>query len=185
MISALIFQLRVFFFFPCIISSCFPPCVCFVHFFLIRSFSQITSDLLKGLHLKNRTNWEIHAHCWGLWTVNCDIHCSGICWTVLFGKPDSSTVPPPTPPLAKLHCQEKTLPVSCLEAKNLTLCLGNQSGEQYKCLKTQYVNFPFPLGWEGPLEVEMATHYTILARESHGQRRLAGYHPWGQTQLSD
>ena len=92
---------------------------------------------------------------------------------------------PPHPSLAKLHCQEKTLPVSCLEAKNLTLCLGNQSGEQYKCLKTQYVNFPFPLGWEGPLEVEMATHYSILARESHGQRRLAGYHPWDQTQLSN
>ena len=96
-----------------------------------------------------------------------------------------SLIAVPPPPLAKLHCQEETLPVSCLEAKNLTLCLGNQSGEQYKCLKTQYVNFPFPLGWEGPLEVEMATHYSILARESHGQRRLAGYHPWGQTQLSD
>ena len=31
------------------------------------------------------------------------------------------------------------------------------------------------LGWEDPLEKEMATHSTILAGESHGQRSLAGY----------
>ena len=35
------------------------------------------------------------------------------------------------------------------------------------------------LGWEDPLEKEMATHYSILAWEIHGQRRLAGYSPWG------
>ena len=44
--------------------------------------------------------------------------------------------------------KKKTLPVSCLEAKNLTLCLGNR-GEQYRCLKTQYVSFPFPGGSNG------------------------------------
>ena len=33
------------------------------------------------------------------------------------------------------------------------------------------------LGWEDPLEEEMATHSSILAWESHGQRSLAGYHP--------
>ena len=37
----------------------------------------------------------------------------------------------------------------------------------------------------------MATHSSILARESHGQRSLVGYSPWGRTeshtteQLSD
>ena len=29
------------------------------------------------------------------------------------------------------------------------------------------------LGWEDPLEEEMATHSSILTRKSHGQRRLA------------
>ena len=35
------------------------------------------------------------------------------------------------------------------------------------------------LGWEDPLEEGMATHSSILAGESHGQRSLAGYSPWG------
>ena len=29
------------------------------------------------------------------------------------------------------------------------------------------------------LEKEMATHSSILAGKSHGQRSLAGYSPWG------
>ena len=32
-----------------------------------------------------------------------------------------------------------------------------------------------PLGWEDPLEEGMAAHSSILAKESHGQRSLAGY----------
>ena len=32
---------------------------------------------------------------------------------------------------------------------------------------------------EDPLEKEMATHSSILAREFHGQRSLVGYSPWG------
>ena len=35
------------------------------------------------------------------------------------------------------------------------------------------------LGWEDTLEKEMATHSSILAWESHGQRSLAGYSPQG------
>ena len=35
------------------------------------------------------------------------------------------------------------------------------------------------LGWEDPLEEGMATPSSILARESHGQRSLAGYTPQG------
>ena len=35
------------------------------------------------------------------------------------------------------------------------------------------------LSWEDPLEKEMATHSSILAREIHGQRSLEGYSPWG------
>ena len=34
------------------------------------------------------------------------------------------------------------------------------------------------LGWEDPLEKGMVTPI-FLPRESHGQRSLAGYGPWG------
>ena len=34
------------------------------------------------------------------------------------------------------------------------------------------------LGWEYPLEKELATHSSAFAGKSHGQRRLAGYSPW-------
>ena len=34
------------------------------------------------------------------------------------------------------------------------------------------------LGWEDPLEEEMAAHSSILAGTTHGQRSLVGYSPW-------
>ena len=43
------------------------------------------------------------------------------------------------------------------------------------------------LGWEDPLEKDMATYSSILG-ESHGQGSLAGYSPWfakSRTRLSD
>ena len=36
----------------------------------------------------------------------------------------------------------------------------------------------FSLGWEDTLEEEIATHSSILARESHGQRCLTGFSPY-------
>ena len=39
--------------------------------------------------------------------------------------------------------------------------------------------WPQSLGWEDPLEQEMATHSRILAWKSHGQRSLVDYSPWG------
>ena len=39
------------------------------------------------------------------------------------------------------------------------------------------------VGWEDPLEEEMATHSHILAGTSHGQRRLAGYSPQGHKRV--
>ena len=36
------------------------------------------------------------------------------------------------------------------------------------------------LGLEDPLEKEMATHSSIFAGESHGQRSLVAYSPWGR-----
>ena len=38
------------------------------------------------------------------------------------------------------------------------------------------------LGWEGPLEKERATHFSIL-RQSHEQRSLVGHSPWGHKEL--
>ena len=35
------------------------------------------------------------------------------------------------------------------------------------------------LGWENPLEEGMTTHCIIFPGESHGQRSLVGYSPWG------
>ena len=45
------------------------------------------------------------------------------------------------------------------------------------------------MGWaqslgRGPLEEEMATHSSSLPGKSHGQRRLAGYSPWGRMRIS-
>ena len=34
------------------------------------------------------------------------------------------------------------------------------------------------LGWEDPLEKEMATHCSIVAWKIHGQKSLVGYSPW-------
>ena len=39
------------------------------------------------------------------------------------------------------------------------------------------------LGWEDPLEEEMATHSVFLPGKSHGQKSLAGYSPWGRKEL--
>ena len=39
------------------------------------------------------------------------------------------------------------------------------------------------LGWGDPLENEMATHSSILARKFPGQKSLAGYNPWGHKAL--
>ena len=35
------------------------------------------------------------------------------------------------------------------------------------------------LGWEDPLELQMAIHSSILPGEAHGQRSLVGYSLWG------
>ena len=40
------------------------------------------------------------------------------------------------------------------------------------------------LGWEDPLEKEMATHSSILPGESHGERSLEGYSSWGPKELN-
>ena len=39
------------------------------------------------------------------------------------------------------------------------------------------------LGREDPLEKDMATHSSILARKLHEQRSLVGYSPWGRKRV--
>ena len=38
------------------------------------------------------------------------------------------------------------------------------------------------LDWKDPLQTEMTTHLVFLPGESHVQRSLAGYSPWGHTE---
>ena len=45
--------------------------------------------------------------------------------------------------------------------------------------ETQEMQFQ-SLGWEDPLEEEMATHSRVLDRKSHGQWSLVGCSPWGR-----
>ena len=39
------------------------------------------------------------------------------------------------------------------------------------------------LGWEDPLQEEMAPTPVFLAGKSHGQRILVGYSPWGHKRV--
>ena len=50
--------------------------------------------------------------------------------------------------------------------------------QMIKNLPTMRETWVRSLGWEDPLEEEMATHSSILAWRSHGQRSLADYSPW-------
>ena len=39
------------------------------------------------------------------------------------------------------------------------------------------------LGWEDPVEEEMAMHSSILVWKIHGQRSMVGYGPWRRKEL--
>ena len=49
-----------------------------------------------------------------------------------------------------------------------------------KCLPATRETRVRSLGWEDPLEKEMAPHSSILPGEAHGRRSLVGYSPWGR-----
>ena len=57
--------------------------------------------------------------------------------------------------------------------------MGSLVLQTVKNLPAIQVTWVWSLGWEDPLEEGMATHYSILAGESHRERSLAGYSPWG------
>ena len=77
--------------------------------------------------------------------------------------------------------------------QNLRRKLPSQSAleHRFNCTSPKYIaqsvkNMPAMqetgvqfLGWEDPLEKEMAIHSSILPGESHGQRSLVGYGSWG------
>ena len=54
--------------------------------------------------------------------------------------------------------------------------LGDQSIKNLPAMQESRVRF---LGWEDPLEKEMATHSSILAWRIPWKRSLAGYSLWG------
>ena len=65
--------------------------------------------------------------------------------------------------------------------------MGISGGSAVKNLPTVPETQVQSLGWEDPLEKEMATHSNFLPGKFHGQKSLAGYSPWGrksQTQFS-
>ena len=55
--------------------------------------------------------------------------------------------------------------------------------QRLKCLPAVRETWVRSLGWEDPLEKEMATHSSILAWEIHGRRSLVAYSPWGPKEL--
>ena len=57
--------------------------------------------------------------------------------------------------------------------------MGFPGGSEIRNLSAVWETWVRSLGWEDPLEEGMATHSSILAGKSHGQRSLAGYIPWG------
>ena len=56
---------------------------------------------------------------------------------------------------------------------------ASQVAQMVKNLPAVQENWVQPLGWEDPLEKDMATHSVFLPGEFHGQRSLVGYSPWG------
>ena len=51
--------------------------------------------------------------------------------------------------------------------------------QMVKNLPAMQKTWVLSLGQEDPLEKGMATHSSILPGESHGQRKLMDYSPWG------
>ena len=52
-----------------------------------------------------------------------------------------------------------------------------------KNLPAMWESWVQSLGWEDPLEEDMAAHSSILAGKSHGQISLVGYSPWSHKEL--
>ena len=75
----------------------------------------------------------------------------------------------------KLMVKPLTLSIHSIQTNHLTV---NYTAQWVKNLPAVQETWVQILGWEDPLEKEMATHSSILAWRIHGQRSLAGYSPW-------
>ena len=67
--------------------------------------------------------------------------------------------------------------LNCIPSKSVLL--GFPGNAVVKNLLAKQETWVWSLGWEDPLEKDMATTPVFLAGKSHGQRSLAGYSPWG------
>ena len=61
--------------------------------------------------------------------------------------------------------------------------LASLVAQAVKCLLAMLETRVRSLGWENPLEKEMATHSSNLRGKSHGQKSLVGYSPCGLEEL--
>ena len=60
---------------------------------------------------------------------------------------------------------------------------GFPSGSRVRRLPAMWETWVRTLGWEDPLEKEIATHYSnhySKPGKSYGQRNMVGYSPWGR-----
>ena len=55
--------------------------------------------------------------------------------------------------------------------------------QMVKCLPAMQETWVRSLGWEDPLEKEMATQSSTLAGKSYGRRNLVGYNPRDRKEL--
>ena len=75
-----------------------------------------------------------------------------------------------------------------VNSNSYTLLSASLVAQLAKNLSTMQETWVWFLGHENPLEKEIATHPVFLLWESHGQKNLAGYSPWGRkswTRLSN
>ena len=103
-------------------------------------------------------------------------------------EPPSRVLPDPQSHEQKKQlCQALSYEVICYRVISttthtiITICLGFPGGASGKesacpCRRRKRCRFNY-WGQEAPLEEGMSVHSSILARESHGQRDLAGYSP--------
>ena len=77
----------------------------------------------------------------------------------------------------QLNCAGFSFIILCVTA---TVFPGGTSAEEPTCqFRRHQETWVRSLGWEDPLEEEMATHSSALAWRSHGEGSLGGYSPWG------
>ena len=62
----------------------------------------------------------------------------------------------------------------------LSISLASLVAQTVKCLSTMWETWVQALGWEDPLEKEMAIHSSTIAWKSRGQRSLVGCSLWGR-----